>query len=100
MIGIDGATPPARDSVKPRDVEVSLTETKTSSVTRKRPDTSIYAKLGLMNGDVVTAIHGENTNSPSDVLKRLTELSDHFDQIRDVSILRNGKSIELSFNRN
>jgi hypothetical protein len=125
---------PARDRVKPRDVEVTVRQTWPTAVTgsitgvvRKRKDISedslremklvsitasgatastgpntgesIYEKLGLMNGDVVTAVNGESTDSPSDALKRLNALSDHFEKIREVSVLRDGKTIQLSFNR-
>jgi hypothetical protein len=96
---------PARDRVQPRDVEVTVHETAMPSVAvavtaapRKNPVGSIYEKLGLMNGDVVTAINGENMASPSETLNRLNAYSERVEQIDNVSIVRNGKPIQISFN--
>lgn len=99
---------PARERALPKEVEVTVHQKRfipavalaTTAIVRRKPQLSIYSKLGLMNGDVVTAINGENMESPAQALKRLSELSDRFDEIREATAIRDGKPINLSFNGN
>ena len=57
---------------------------------------SIYSRLDLKNGDIVTAINGENVRSPSSGLEQLQQYMKDSDQLREVTLLRNGQEIKIS----
>ena len=57
---------------------------------------SIYDRLGLMPGDTITLINGEEIKTPDEATSKLESLS-AARQIINVTYLRNGQTLTLSF---
>jgi len=60
-----------------------------------RPD-SLYAKIGIQNGDIVQQINGYEMNSPDKALEIYSKLKDA--QTITVDLLRRGKSQTMTYN--
>jgi general secretion pathway protein C len=60
-----------------------------------RPD-SLYSKIGIQNGDVVTRINGLDMNDPAKALEVYTKLKDA--PRIDVDIDRNGSTMRMTYN--
>mgnify|MGYP006294473983 CR=1 FL=1 len=60
-----------------------------------RPD-SLYAKIGIQNGDIVQQINGYEINSPDKALEIYSKLKDA--QTITVDLLRRGKSRTMTYN--
>jgi general secretion pathway protein C len=60
-----------------------------------RPD-SLYSKIGIQNGDVITRINGLDMNDPAKALEVYTKLKDA--PRIDVDIDRNGTNMRMTYN--
>jgi general secretion pathway protein C len=60
-----------------------------------RPD-SLYSKIGIQNGDVITRINGLDMNDPAKALEVYTKLKDA--PRIDVDIDRNGSTMRMTYN--
>ncbi len=60
-----------------------------------RPD-SLYSKIGIQNGDVITRINGLDMNDPAKALEVYTKLKDA--PRIDVDIDRNGSPVRMTYN--
>jgi S1-C subfamily serine protease len=111
---------PARDRVRPKELQVTMRSISTIEERKQRPDVaiatgeavplvkqsnaettpssegSVFEKLGLRNGDVITAINGEQVKSPSTAFTHLQEMLKESEQL-DVTVMRDGRPIKLSY---
>ena len=110
---------PAREEIKPNVLHVvenetelpkaeptpthrAITGTATHTHRVERPETvklrrdDAFHRLGLLDGDVVTAVNGVRVSSTDEVLTQLSELSVRTD-LREVSVIRDGKPLTLRF---